>query len=791
LGVVYFIVKVLMKAVTICLGIVVAGLSQTVRIQEMMIDPVFSENSGEYVEILNTGDQPVNLSGWRFGDEGDMDELVILDDSLLEAGAYGLILDPDYSGEYDEAIPDSTILFHIKDSRFGSYGLSNNTEKVYRLQNAEGIIVDSCLSFTGLPEGYSMERDDEGIWQVSKQEGGTPGYRNSVCRPAGPFLSVSFVEVLCDGYVVTAHISIRNRGNSSSDCWEFSLKDSITGQNIWFSRGNGIAPGDSTEELCLWESPLYGISHILWYCRYGLIENTGSLEIQVPIPADSLYITEFCPQPADGISCEYIEFYNGSKRPVNINGTSISDLTGTACLTNTDYVLPKLGLRVAAESPDLRQDMQSPPFFVWVPPEWRSLNNGGDAIVWKDAEGRVLDSLMYTSSWNLQSGFGLERRFLFRSSCRADNWVPGFSPGLMTVDSLPDRAWKGELFFIKRRADSLTFAVKVTHEGHLPGTPPPVFLIATDLAGLEEILHCFEMTTICESGDIIEDSVTVRYLSQGTGFWTLNGKNLTADTVSVYIPYSRSPVTFSEVMNCPPTNEPVEWIELYSHERPFILDKWQIHVNERAMELEGIMTESYAVITHEKWQQDLLHSLPAENFPILSNNGFILRLFDPDSNLMDSVNLEHHSEFVTGVSLENPQIGHPYLNGKAWHRSRALQGHTAGMANSIALLPQEDSPFLSADPRVLKQGVCEPMLITVKGEKGLSYAEIHIFTLTGNPVSSYEINAFSSPLAQVFWDGTLKNGSPAPFGLYIIAAKVRYTDGTKKEGFESVLVNCP
>jgi hypothetical protein len=43
----------------------------------------------------------------------------------------------------------------------------------------------------------------------------------------------------------------------------------------------------------------------------------------------------------------------------------------------------------------------------------------------------------------------------------------------------------------------------------------------------------------------------------------------------------------------------------------------------------------------------------------------------------------------------------------------------------------------------------------------------------------------------VFWDGNFKNGSPVPLGLYIITAKVRDVDGTKKEGFESVLVNCP
>lgn len=756
----------------------------------MMIDPVFSENSGEYVEIMNTGNQPVNLNCWSFGDSGDMDMLLIPGDSILLPGAYGLILDPDYAGEYDEVIPDSTILFTIEDSRFGSYGLSNNTKKVYRLQNAEGHVVDSCLSFTDLPEGHSMERDDEGIWQVSLVAGGTPGYRNSVCRPDGPYLHVSFHEISCEGYLVTAHITVLNRGNVSSGEWELFLKDSITGHEVWSIGDGEIGAGDSVKYFCSWDSPLYGYSKIMWYCRYGIAENTGSEKIPVPLPTDSLYITEFCPLPADGISCEYIEFYNASRRPVNLAGTTISDLTGTARLTDTDYVLPKLGLRVAAECPDLRQDMQSPPFFVWIPPQWRSLNNGGDAIVWRDFKGRVLDSLRYTSSWDMQSGFGLERRFLFRSAARADNWVPGFSPGVIAVDSLPDRAWEGELYLINRRAETLTFGVKVTNQGRLSGSPPPIDLLAINPSGDKIVLHTFKLMADCESGDTLGNLVSVRFEYPGTWLWTLNGEDLSSDTVAVYTPYTRSPVTFSEVMNCPSPQEPAEWIELCSKEIPLILDHWQIQVDQRVTELKGVMTVPYMVITHEKWDQ-YLPSLPAERFPVLPNSGFVLRLFDPDSNLMDSVNLQNHPDFTTGVSLENPQIGHPFLNGKAWHRSRALQGHSAGMENSIALLPQENITFISADPRVLKQGVGEPMMITVRGEKGLSYVEIHIFSLTGNPVSSYEINAFSSPLAQIFWDGNFENGSPVPLGLYIITVKVRYVDGTKKEGFESVLVNCP
>ncbi len=448
---------VLFKTDILFLVTALVAFCQSVSINEMMIDPVYSENSGEYVEIYNSGGTAVNLAQWCFGDASDMDVLVFFEDSLLHAGSYGLILDSDYAGEYDDLIPDSVLRITIGDSRFGAYGLSNSTQKFYFLQNGKGIRVDSCLSMTDCPEGYSMEKDDEGAWHTSKQEGGTPGFANSVCAPDYPQLVVSFGKKFFNDLLVTSILTIINTGRQPAEIWEISLRDSLTGGFLGCFSGTDVIPaGDSINISVTWKAPLYGISKIYWTCGTGVYEYSGIGMVTVPLPVDSLHITEFCPIPADGISCEYIEFYNASSHPVNIAGTTISDKTGTARLTNEDYLLPELGLRVAAERPDLRQDMQSPPFFLWVPPEWRSLNNNGDHVVWKDPEGWVIDSLAYTSAWGFQNGAGLERRFIFRPAYRKDNWVPGFSPGLPNLDTLEDKAWKGELTLKKRRENDLT-----------------------------------------------------------------------------------------------------------------------------------------------------------------------------------------------------------------------------------------------------------------------------------------------------------------------------------------------
>ncbi|MDD5582051.1 MAG: lamin tail domain-containing protein [Candidatus Marinimicrobia bacterium] len=783
-----------MMKINVCiLNVIIAtvGFCQTVWINELMINPLYSENSAEFVEILNKGDQSVNLKNWCFGDKGDMDFFVFLGDSILHAGQYGLILDLDYSGEYDFLIPDSTLIMIIEDSRFGGYGLSNTVEKFYFLQNSEGIIADSCLSIITLKEGFSMERDEQGGWRGSNVEGGTPGFVNSICRPSFPLLSVLLKDYfLGEPADVFLSLIIKNLGNEVSGEWEISFIDSITQQFLW-STGpqEELAGNDSLPVKCAWHSPLYGFQRIKWVCQYGDRDTSGKFTIYIPLPVDSLFITEFCPLPGNEISCEYIEIYNASHRPINLYGTTIKDKTGTAQLANFDYIIPELGLRVAAESPEIRQDLQSPPFLVWIPPAWRSLNNTGDQIVWKDSRGIKLDSLEYTSQWNVAMGLGLERRSIYRPAHDKNNWVQGFSPGLDNLETHADTSWDARLTVKRKVFDEITFQITLENTGRFPVIPPDISLVARSPDGVNQTIDHLTFSKVCDPGQMLKDSITVYSKFSGTFLWMLSGKFLMSDTLSVYTPYPQSPVVFSEVMNCPSSDEPAEWIELFSHVCPIILDDWSMYIDEKEISLKGSITTPYIVISHKKWDNFFM-DIAVDIFPSLLNKGFILRLFDPDSTLMDSVDLTNHPEFLTGVSLENPSVIEPFMSGSSWHRSRAQQGHTAGKVNSIAIDQNEGDSFITVNPRVLKKNAIQPMAITLQGEKGFSYAEIHIFTLTGNPVRTYEKNAFSAPLLQVFWDGTLTNGMDVPLGLYIIVAKARYVDGSKQEGFKSVLVNC-
>lgn len=1021
----------------------VMGLNGEILLNEMMIDPLGSENSAEFVELLNMGDTTVSLEGWRFGDAQDMDLLLFSGEPLLNPGEYALILDPDYDGEYDGIIPDTVLCLTIEDSRFGAYGLSNSVQKMYYLFNAHGIAADSCLSLVNIPEGHSMERNEEGLWQKSHRHGGTPGFRNSVCIPEEAVLLIIHAETYLEKKQVFASFYIHNTGRLSVGSFELSLKDSLTDRLLFNTLYQaGLEPDDSVLITTQWSALSYGKHWIIAEIFYNHSWKRERFEHDISVPADSLFITEFCAVPGEGVSCEYIEFLNTSALPVNLAGMTITDKTGTALLVSEDLYLPECGLGVAAEKADFRNDVQSPQILLWVPSAWRALNNTGDLICWKDRQGNILDSFEFVTSWGVSAGLGLERRsILFPASC-PENWASGFSPGLINQATWPDTAFSIVDFKFLPCPQEILISIENQGEKRLPssfikmyldetftGVPDPAnlleeimfpsiepfyshdicFTTPVPLAGLvtllfhipdlsdsvfsficlnpwpenvliineycpwpgelhnseyfelflkgdvnlnlkgftfrdktgkvtwddnlilrtgeyvvfaenQEICHHFPYAKVLipkqwrtlnngddclavkdpagktqdsivyhhstfdipyqryspdlpslfelnwveyspgtpgcvnpflpadiawktnvtvntrnkpllklyvrlrnfgnlssftpplyvkvsypddrvytvsqidaglwlHPGESVGDSLDLNYDHPGTGQLYIDGECVISDTVQIYIPYSKSPLTLSEVMNCPHVYDNREWIEIRVENPPVICDGWLLTIDQKRVFLSGILYNEYSVICRDdgSGEEDWIS---VSGFPQLANKGFVLKLFDPDSCLKDSVDLRNHSEFITGVSLENPRKDFPFLHPLSWHRSRSAEGHTAGLSNSILTFSADEHALLSLEPRIYPRNHPEPMCITISDPGGLSHGEVRLFTLSGLPVRQWEFNIFSAPIVQVFWDGTFTDGNPVPLGLYIVYARVRKTDGSKREERMTAVVNC-
>ena len=164
--------------------------AQDIVITEVMFNPDGDENAREYVEVMNRSDTGVSLAGWLIGDGAAWDEIIPVagGNPILPAGAYALILDPDYFTVDDPYpdIPPETPLFTVEDKALGSRGLSNSAAEPVSIITAAGDTASVVHYDIDCPPGHSWERimpdggDGPDNFTPSIIPGGSPGRANTV-----------------------------------------------------------------------------------------------------------------------------------------------------------------------------------------------------------------------------------------------------------------------------------------------------------------------------------------------------------------------------------------------------------------------------------------------------------------------------------------------------------------------------------------------------------------------------------------------------------------------------------
>ncbi len=158
----------------------IANGSSTLTLTEVMSNPLV-ESTGEYVEVYNHGVTAVDLWGLILydGDAWDFVREYQGGTTLVDPGAYALIVDNDYAGQY--ASPAAVTVVTVDDSTLGS-GLA--TSDTVHLYEADGYAVIDSYGFPfNAGNGNSVEKIDleagdiDANWVVSPC-GHTPGAVN-------------------------------------------------------------------------------------------------------------------------------------------------------------------------------------------------------------------------------------------------------------------------------------------------------------------------------------------------------------------------------------------------------------------------------------------------------------------------------------------------------------------------------------------------------------------------------------------------------------------------------------
>jgi hypothetical protein len=255
------------------------------RITEVLANAL-NEQTGEFVELWNSGSEDVNLTGLIVTDGDSTDALIAFGggDTILPGGAYALIVDPNYGGQY--LLPSGVLLMTTPDATIGN-GIANGSDPItlFDLDGATEIDSQTFLRIT--PDGVSQERldydaaDSLANWPESTCAAGHSAGRRS-CVAGGLGAGLVLNEVLNNPTDEQSgeFVELSNLGSGAIDL-----------AGLW------ITDGDQTDELIAFD----GGPTVLAGGELALIIDSG-FDGDFTLPAGVVIVTTADSHLGNGLS---------------------------------------------------------------------------------------------------------------------------------------------------------------------------------------------------------------------------------------------------------------------------------------------------------------------------------------------------------------------------------------------------------------------------------------------------------------------------------------------------------
>jgi hypothetical protein len=397
-------------------------LQTTVVINEIMYAPQSPEP--EWLELYNSGSEPVTLTGWSFSDRDSLRRYYLTGPQLLiDPGAYVVITKDESLVSVYKNIPSPVIFVPAKPTF-----LWNSQGDAVILYDYNGTIHDR-VEFTpgwGGTGGRSLERIDFASLSQNPTNWGsslimpTPGRINSIGRREHDLAIGSFEirpETPLNNERVEFSVNILNSGYQTAESFTvnlYSIRDSSQGDPLHIvsrSVATLLLPLDSLSVALIWNDPPAGYSGMRIEVVYEEDQrpdnNTIDFELLVRYPLQSLVINEILYQPVD-LQPEYVEIYNPGNHPVDLRGWSVRDRATPGgsvnrhLIGNTTLILSPGGFAVLASDTSLFTyfDVPQDAIVSIVNRTGLGLNITGDDVILLDPSGYAIDSVAYEPSWH-------------------------------------------------------------------------------------------------------------------------------------------------------------------------------------------------------------------------------------------------------------------------------------------------------------------------------------------------------------------------------------------------------
>lgn len=766
-----------------------------VSINEFMPSP-FS-GLAEFVELIYHGSDSLNLENWRIAD-------------ATESGNYTFPAFTIFTNEYVITAGDSSLISFVPDTALyivpasGFPSLNNSGDEI-RLFDPFGTLIDS-LSYDsdwGYSSGVSAEKiftdsssKHGGNWKTSENINGmTPGFINSVTPKDidGSILSdqISYAPIPpSPSDSITLSIPVRNSGLQT-----ISGTVSVTKNNSELGMGSfsSLAKFD-TSLVSVSIAPLVSGASILSFelavsGDMDSTDNSATDTVEISFPFGTMQINEFMAQPNND-QTEFVEIV--AYDTISLNGWSIADNTLNAqdlpdiTVETGDYAV------IAADSSII--SFTPAGAVILIPTTgFPTLNNSGDAIYIMDLTATVVDSLIYTSDWPVESEKSTEKLRPEFESADVSNWsvstesngmTPGAgnsvtlfdTDGALLQDSIsnhpqypkPDETASLDVWIVNAGVNSFDGSISVEESDE-------------ELASANFTAVAFrETTSVSISLPELESGSHALVITLDVSGDENPGNDTAVDTILVS--YSFGTVVINEFFSRPDSTQ-TEFIELYSIQN-LDFTNWAFSDNSKSpkkIKSVQVTADEYFVVADE----DSLIQTQApssvvlsvlDGFPALNNTADAIFLFDMTGFVVDSLIYSENWPIMETRSTEKLRPEFSSNDSSRWGVSVNDSGMTPGYKNSVYFeeLPRAGTIVFEPNPFSPDGDSHEDLLyIKYKLPYETAIIKIEIFDVTGRSIATPYWNVYAAQEGIFSWDGKRKNGITARIGIYIVKTTAR------------------
>ena len=771
--------------------------AQNVVINEVLYDPEGADTDYEWIELYNNSEQSVNLNGWMIRKAGSQFELVYAFDLFsgytIASHSYFLI------GE--NLVPNTDLSTDLAFQNGGS-----ETDGI-RIVSFDGQYTDTILydspNTNELPDDilnpgeYFAPDVDSGNTLARKHDGEdsnnceldffectdpTPGEANFY--PID--LAINYLEIYENNAEYWLQIEVENLSTENVDNLTASINISVN------STLNGTyeipaIPAESTIDFsCQIGELTTGYHQIAAELIYLYDNELGNNYVETSLlnGASPFVMNEIMFAPLS-TNQEWIEIFNRTECAYSVHNLRIMDASGS--IISFDGDIPPMDFIVVCQDTILFLQIypEADPEKVIFAPQWTSLNNTNEVLIFTDEFQTKFDSTSYNGA-NCPVDFSIERVNPFDDEdiqwniCTDSLGTPTFPNNVLPMQfdlSLEFTEMQinensiDHSIIIRNIGLENIFDIIISCDLIINGEYPSENIF-TDEISLEDSI-IYEFTT-----DIVQDG----YFS--FLYEAISEDDMNQDNNIDFSFYNSGSLSFviNEVMYDPDGDEP-EWIEIINNIIIPDLTEIILVVDEDTLEI-PYCNEIYYLVTGSNSDADSLRTkYDLDDISILtglsslSNNGEQMVLMDECGNLIEEFfYLPDWNDELDGVSIErvNPEITAVAQN---WGPSTG--GSTPGRENSIFVQKLPNNTKLNAAPNPFSPYRDERTIFSYTLPEVLSTVTLRIFDLKGRMVRKLVDQILHSSEGNIIWDGRNDNGKKLPVGVYIVLMQATARESEK------------